>query len=162
MKKTCHYSCSVLWECNFLELEELVKVSTDNCAIGARLTKTGWGGCAGAILKESIVPQSILNLKEQFFQSRIDKGERLFSRIANKLFGHIRHACLNGKLTKTFLHSNKRLHFEDKWVFIGWGNTAELIEMTKLVVGIMEKNNLLGAIVSYCGSTEMGSTLATT
>ncbi|KAJ4836089.1 galactokinase [Turnera subulata] len=69
-----HHSCSVLYECSCPELEELVKVCRDNDALGARLTGAGWGGCAVALVKEAIVPQFILNLKEKFYQSRIDKG----------------------------------------------------------------------------------------
>ncbi|CAA3007400.1 galactokinase-like [Olea europaea var. sylvestris] len=69
-----HYSCSVLYECSCPELEELVKICRDNGAFGARLTGAGWGGCAVALVKESIVPQFILNLKEQFYRSRIDRG----------------------------------------------------------------------------------------
>ncbi|XWS53492.1 hypothetical protein CRYUN_Cryun10bG0005900 [Craigia yunnanensis] len=69
-----HYSCSVLYECSCPELEELVKICRHNGALGARLTGAGWGGCAVALVKESIVPQFILNLKEQFYQSRIDRG----------------------------------------------------------------------------------------
>ncbi|XP_072954446.1 galactokinase [Typha angustifolia] len=69
-----HYSCSVLYECSCPELEELVKICRENGALGARLTGAGWGGCAVALVKESIVPQFILNLKETFYQSRIDKG----------------------------------------------------------------------------------------
>ncbi|KVH90195.1 galactokinase-like [Cynara cardunculus var. scolymus] len=69
-----HHSCKVLYQCSCPELEELVKVCRDNGALGARLTGAGWGGCAVALVNESLVPQFILNLKEQFYQSRIDKG----------------------------------------------------------------------------------------
>ncbi|XP_054793259.1 galactokinase [Prosopis cineraria] len=69
-----HYSCSVLYECSCPELEELVNICRKNGALGARLTGAGWGGCTVSLVKESLVPQYILNLKEQFFQSRIDKG----------------------------------------------------------------------------------------
>ncbi|XAR48796.1 Galactokinase [Bertholletia excelsa] len=69
-----HYSCSILYECSCPELEELVKVCLNNGAVGARLTGAGWGGCVVALVKESAVPQFILNLKEQFYQSRIEKG----------------------------------------------------------------------------------------
>ncbi|VFQ61009.1 unnamed protein product [Cuscuta campestris] len=69
-----HYSCSVLYECSCPELEELVKICRDNGALGARLTGAGWGGCAVALVKESHIPHFILNLKDQFYQSRIDKG----------------------------------------------------------------------------------------
>ena len=45
------------------ELEELLRTCREHVALGARLTGAGWGGCAVALVKESIVPQFILNLK---------------------------------------------------------------------------------------------------
>ncbi|XP_059645858.1 galactokinase-like isoform X1 [Cornus florida] len=69
-----HHSCSVLYECSCPELEELVKICRNNGALGARLTGAGWGGCAVALVKDSSVPQFILDLKDQFYQSRIEKG----------------------------------------------------------------------------------------
>lgn len=69
-----HKSCSTLYECSCPELEELVKVCRDSGALGARLTGAGWGGCAVALVKENIVPSFILNLKEAFYRSRIDRG----------------------------------------------------------------------------------------
>ncbi|XP_035539554.1 galactokinase-like [Juglans regia] len=69
-----HYSCSVFYECSCPELEELVNICREHGALGARLTGAGWGGCAVALVKESIVPQFIFNLKERFYQSRIEKG----------------------------------------------------------------------------------------
>uniref|UniRef100_A0A7C9CS37 Galactokinase n=1 Tax=Opuntia streptacantha TaxID=393608 RepID=A0A7C9CS37_OPUST len=69
-----HYSCSVLYECSCPELEELVKVCREKGALGSRLTGAGWGGCTVSLVKESIVQQFINDLKENFYQSRIDKG----------------------------------------------------------------------------------------
>ncbi|KAF4403443.1 hypothetical protein G4B88_008089 [Cannabis sativa] len=69
-----HHSCSVQYECSCPELEELVGICRKYGALGARLTGAGWGGCAVALVKENIVPQFILNLKEHFYQSRIEKG----------------------------------------------------------------------------------------
>ncbi|GAB2298487.1 galactokinase [Dionaea muscipula] len=41
-------------------------------ALGARLsTDAGWGGCAVALVKESLY---ILDLKEHFYPSRIERG----------------------------------------------------------------------------------------
>lgn len=51
-----------------------MKVARDSGALGSRLTGAGWGGCTVSLVKETIVPQFILDLKEHFYQSRIDKG----------------------------------------------------------------------------------------
>ncbi|CAM6084485.1 unnamed protein product [Calypogeia fissa] len=68
-----HASCSKLYECSCPELEELVKVCRNSGAIGARLTGAGWGGCVVALVEESSVPGFISSLKDEFYQSRIDK-----------------------------------------------------------------------------------------
>ncbi|KAK7329586.1 hypothetical protein VNO77_23756 [Canavalia gladiata] len=81
-----HRSCSVLYECSCSELEELVKICRDNGALGARLTGAGWGGCAVALVKDNIVPQFILNLKERFYQARIDKGVIKKNNVDNYVF----------------------------------------------------------------------------
>lgn len=59
----CIYFCLIFVVTSCPELEELVHTCREHGALGARLTGAGWGGCAVALVKESIVPQFILNLK---------------------------------------------------------------------------------------------------
>ncbi|RDX71589.1 Galactokinase, partial [Mucuna pruriens] len=68
------------------ELEELVKICRDNGALGASLAGAGWGGCAVALVKEGIILQFILNLKERFYQARIDKGVIKENNVDNYVF----------------------------------------------------------------------------
>ncbi|XP_078446670.1 mevalonate/galactokinase family protein isoform X2 [Wolffia australiana] len=75
-----HHSCSVLYECSCPELEELVKTCKENGALGARLTGAGWGGCVVALVRESSVPQFILNLKSRTSVEDDDDGDDSSSR----------------------------------------------------------------------------------
>lgn len=62
-----HRSCRDLYDCSHPKLEELIRVATENGAIGARLTGAGWGGCIVCLVPED---------KSQLFESNMSKHSK--------------------------------------------------------------------------------------
>lgn len=63
-----HTSCRDLYECSCDQLDELVRVSRECGAIGARLTGAGWGGCMIALVKASQSTEYEANMRKHFPQ----------------------------------------------------------------------------------------------
>jgi len=62
-----HESCAKLYDCSHPNLDELVELSNQYGALGARLTGAGWGGCIVALVPQESVRDYIKGLKTSYY-----------------------------------------------------------------------------------------------
>ncbi|KAH8918227.1 Galactokinase [Atractiella rhizophila] len=60
-------SCDELYDCSCPEINEMVQISREAGAFGARLTGAGWGGCTVHLIPESIENDFIETLKQRYY-----------------------------------------------------------------------------------------------
>ena len=63
-----HKSCSELYECSCLQLDELVAVCKSAGSLGSRLTGAGWGGCTVSIVAEENVNAFLAKVQKDFYE----------------------------------------------------------------------------------------------
>ena len=67
-----HWSCANNYQCSHPKLDQLVELSKQSGALGARLTGAGWGGCIVALVPESQTDQYINFLQANYYQKLPD------------------------------------------------------------------------------------------
>ena len=65
-----HWSCALSYECSHPKLDQLVKLSKEWGAFGARLTGAGWGGCIVALVAESKVEDYISYVQTNYYRDQ--------------------------------------------------------------------------------------------
>ncbi len=70
----CQDSCRDLFECSCEEMDLLVRKGLDAKAYGVQLCGAGWGGCAIALVPQTISDQFMKDLKETYYD--IDEHRR--------------------------------------------------------------------------------------
>ena len=74
-----HWSCANNYQCSHPKLDQLVELSKQGGALGARLTGAGWGGCIVALVHESKTDQYINFLQANYYQNLPDAKGQLSS-----------------------------------------------------------------------------------
>jgi N-acetylgalactosamine kinase len=64
-----HESLRDWYECSCPELDQLVTAMREGGARGARLTGAGWGGCAVAVVEESMLEGMLEHVKRAFYNN---------------------------------------------------------------------------------------------
>ncbi|KAF8123398.1 GHMP kinase [Boletus edulis] len=70
-------SCSKLYECTCLEVDELTQLALAAGAYGSRVTGAGWGGCTVSLVDEAQVDAFISKIKASYGPYRDLEGEAL-------------------------------------------------------------------------------------
>ncbi|KAF7432768.1 galactokinase [Pleurotus ostreatus] len=70
-------SCTELYECSCLEIDNLTKLARQAGALGSRVTGAGWGGCTVSLVPEAIVDSFIAKVKETYGPYKDLEGDRL-------------------------------------------------------------------------------------
>ena len=63
----CHKSCSDLFECSCDELNTVANLALEAGSYGAQLCGAGWGGCAIALVPETILTKFIEQIKTKYY-----------------------------------------------------------------------------------------------
>ncbi len=75
-----HCSCSDLYQCSCLELDELVSLCRQGGAYGSRLTGAGWGGCCVSIVPEDRLSQFLDCVAKHYYKKPLSElSDCLFS-----------------------------------------------------------------------------------
>ena len=70
-----HWSCANSYQCSHPKLDQLVELSKQAGALGARLTGAGWGGCIVALVPESRTTEYIDFLQANYYKHLSDAKE---------------------------------------------------------------------------------------
>lgn len=71
-----HASCSKDYQCSHPALDQLVELSANAGALGARLTGAGWGGCIVALVPPEKLESYIASIKDQYFLNLVAAQDR--------------------------------------------------------------------------------------
>jgi N-acetylgalactosamine kinase len=68
-----HSSCARDFEISCPELDALVQIARESCAVGARLTGAGFGGCIVAMVDDSRVDSFVQRVGREYFQDYLKR-----------------------------------------------------------------------------------------